>query len=101
MKLGQSNAVDRAGSAFSLFRRRVYFHFQSPLLFPTHSSFSRAKLRRRRSNMGDQKPAALRTVATGWTELGGEGWTWLPCSHPLKHKHKRTREARAHSLAAY
>lgn len=59
-------------SAFSLFRRGVYFTFQSPLLFPTHSSFSRAKLRRRRSNTGDQKPAALRIFATGWTELRGE-----------------------------
>lgn len=68
----QSNTGDGAGSAFSLFRRWVYFTFQSPLLFPTHFSFSRAKLWRKWSNTGNQKPAALRIFATGWTELRGE-----------------------------
>lgn len=34
---GRSNRADGAASAFSLFRGQVYFHFQSPPLFPAHS----------------------------------------------------------------
>lgn len=72
MKTSQSNTVDRTGSAFSLFRRRVYFTFQSPLLLPTRSSFSRARLWRRRSNTGNQKPAALLIFChrLDWAKLG-------------------------------
>ncbi len=96
MKTSQSNAVDRAGSAFSLFRRWVYFTFQSPLLFPTRSSFSRAKLWRRRSNTGDQKPAALRIFATGWTELRGEAGHGSR-AHTFSNMHARGRLMRFHS----
>lgn len=66
------NKIHRAGSTFSLFRNGVCFTFQSPLLFPTHSPFPHAKLWRKRSNTGNQKPAALRIFATGWTELRDE-----------------------------
>lgn len=88
-KTSQSNRVDGAGSAFSLFRRWVYFTFQSPLLLPTHSSFSGAKLWRRRSNTGNQKPAALRIFATGWTELRGKVGHGS-CAHTLSNKKAHT-----------
>lgn len=36
--------------------------------------------------MGNRKPEALQTFATGWTEHTGGGRAWLPRSRPLKHK---------------
>lgn len=75
VKFGRSNRADGVASAFSLFRGQVYFHFQSPPLFPTHSAFSRARLRKGRSNVGNWKTCSSPDCRWAHSaELRVEGW---------------------------
>lgn len=83
VKFGRSNGADGVASAFSLFQGQVYFHFQSPPLFPTHSAFSRARLRKGRSNVGNWKTCSSPDCC--WAhlaELRVEGWA-RPRAHAL------------------
>lgn len=83
VKFGRSNGADGAASAFSLFRGQVYFHFQSPPLFPTHSAFSRARLRKGRSNIGNWKTCSSPDCCLAHlAELRVEGWA-RPRAHAL------------------
>lgn len=100
IKKSQSNTVDGAGSAVSLFRRWVYFTFQSPLLLPKHSSFSRANpgeggLTRATKNL--QHSGFLPQV--GLSSEAKLGTT--PALTPSQTQTHMLGEAHAHSCAAY